>query len=169
MGGDVVSFTKILNPGATFDGQLFIEITWDDTRLSVTGVEGPKPNGDAAGSAGQCVDALRRIGTYSPGWDAVACERLATIWDRWHLNDCQAGTPAQTALLRDKASEYPGWPASHFDWSKTTLAAHGLQPDNGYSYGSAWLAVEVPADVLAELQAFPDSERVHPWGAQAGR
>jgi hypothetical protein len=36
-------------------------------------------------------------------------------------------------------------------------------PVCGYKYGSAWLYEEIPADVIAWLQALPDTDRKPAW------
>lgn len=53
--------------------------------LCITGVVGPKSNGNAY-EAGQCVDTVR-LTTPGAGWDKSMVERLCDIWQRWHLND----------------------------------------------------------------------------------
>lgn len=64
--------------------RIFVTVDWDGKRLSFTGVEGPKANGDATGSCGQL-----DVSKHSP--------RLATLWERWHLNDMRAGCEHQRA------------------------------------------------------------------------
>lgn len=127
-------------------------------------------NGNARGPAGQCRDALQRITTYSPGWDAAQCAELAAIWDRWHLNDMRAGSPAQQSYLR----EHPVTDRqNYYTAARKALAVVGLHPDpnhrgrgeDGYRYGEAWLREDVPADVLSRLLSFDrGTAREHPWG-----
>lgn len=80
--------------------------------------------------------------------------RIHEVWQRWHLNAMKAGTPAQEAFLRLRKADFPGYPTSYYDWAKDVLRSHGLQPDNGYSYGSAWLTEELPADIIAEVRSW---------------
>lgn len=94
------AFTKIINPGRIdIDRQtvasVFCKIDWDGKRLSITGVEGPKHNGDALGGCGQIVGSLAGIDDFCDGWDADAIARFASIWSRWHLNDMRAGCEHQ--------------------------------------------------------------------------
>jgi len=78
----------------------------------------------------------------------------------------QAGSPAQMEFIKTiqdspefkTASTYP---KSHYDAVKEFLTVAGLQPDpnyihNGkpYSYGSAWLMRELPAEIVAEVEAM---------------
>jgi len=58
--------------------------------LSITGVVGPRSNGDCAGSCGQCTDELLNIQEYAPGWTEDMAKKLHEIWERWHLNDMKS-------------------------------------------------------------------------------
>lgn len=55
------------------------------TVLHITGVVGPRSNGDCY-SAGQCYDEMRG-GTPNEGWTADSLYYLLDTWQRWHLND----------------------------------------------------------------------------------
>jgi hypothetical protein len=171
----IEAFTRIVHPGSSDEtGRLFIKIEWRPhcdmnhdkrSRLSITGVEGPKANGNARGGCGQIVMSGLHVDTYNTqeGWTTAMLNRLAVVWDRWHLNDMRAGTPAQMQWLREREHEYPGYPIDHYTWAKEGLAAAGLQPDNGYSYGSAWLHEEVPDDVLTWLRDLPETNAHPAW------
>lgn len=89
------SFSKIVCPGASKCGKLFVRISWDGSRLSIVGVEGPHVSGNANGSSGQCVEAIGRLTEYFTGWDKSIANELASVWDRWHLNDMRAGCKHQ--------------------------------------------------------------------------
>lgn len=95
------AFKKVLNPGAVKIGnsiaQLFIKVEWDGKRLSITGVEGPKYNGDCIGSCGQCIDSLSGIVVFAPDWTADKAKTLAEVWERWHLNDMRPACEHQRA------------------------------------------------------------------------
>lgn len=141
--------------GKTDYGDLWITIEYTDDKLSITGVEGPKKNGDCRGSCGQCVDAAREID-----------EKFADMWKRWHLNDMRAGSPAQEDFLRAHKAEFPGYLTSYYDWAVSLLTKNDLHPDYNhynYTYGSAWLHEEVPEDILEYFASFPDRDD-HPWG-----
>lgn len=183
-------FTKILRIGTVQDERdkplhVFVKIehrittrpTADgdedqQTRLSFSGVEGPMTSGNAWGLCGQIVMGYRtkqqrRELTPAPGWTDELVDRLFDEWDRWHLNDCTAGSPAQEEELRRHNFERERVNAEdHFTWAKRVLERNGLQPDpnhDNYSYGSAWLYEEVPADVLDWLRALPDTDRTPAW------
>lgn len=231
---------------------VFVEIEYQAGRLSITGVEGPTSNGDAAGGCGQIDSTLREhlaAGRFKPaaGWTPEMLARLLAIWDEWHLNDMsaadaamirdgwreEAATPAYvwsfslspdawrdrraaekaaldamaagatftpdarqsalaalplsyTAVTLDDSAPEPladyvrspdtlGRGSGHLKpaerktlgWIKPSEHPRGLlckvHPESGNGYGSAWYRRDVPADVLAELQAFPLSDRAHPW------
>lgn len=88
---------RILMPGTTEYGHLYItvEITQKKNNpgptLSIVGVEGPKSDGNAKGSCGQCIDALSNIINYSDGWTPKMVSELRSIWRQWHLNDMRPG------------------------------------------------------------------------------
>jgi hypothetical protein len=162
------SWRRVVTPGTVDAGQsrpqratLFVTIEYKAGQLSIQGVEGPRSNGNAAGSAGQCIDALDDV-ALAPSWTPEMVARLREVWDRWHLNDMRAGTPAQEARLRTLT--FPGYPVNHYDWASAELAKAGLNPDDGYRYGSSWLYEDVPANVLDWLYRLPVSDREHPWG-----
>ena len=162
---------------------VFAEVKYNNGRLSITGVEGPKSNGDAYGSCGQIVMSYRTPEnratiTPAPGWDADTVDRFFALWDRWHLNDMTAGTPRQEAYLRENPVTAV-YPESHYEKACQALAAAGLNPDTewerpaslstnvktdgGYRYGTAWLHEDVPADVIEWLFALPDTDKTPAW------
>ena len=158
---------KIVRIGKGMNGHVFAKIEFSATRLSITGVEGPKSNGDCRGSCGQIVMHDWRISEYAPGWSQALETRFREVWERWHLNDMRSGSPAQRAFLEahpvtDRLNYYTK--------ACEALAEAGLNPDpsylhNGkpYSYGSAWLAEEVPAEVVEFLQSIPESDISPAW------
>ena len=74
---------------------LFLEISFDGVRLSITGVEGPKRNGGCVGGCGQVVGSLDHVLAYEPGFNAENVAHLKAVWERWHLNDMRAGCEHQ--------------------------------------------------------------------------
>ncbi len=105
-------------------------------------------------AGGQCVDAVADL---FPGNEKV--QRMRAIWERWHLNDMCAGSPAQEEYLRAHPVEYK-YPESHYDKACEVLRAVGLHPDNGYLYGSRWLREELPPEVLAEIESWVTQEQL---------
>lgn len=74
---------------------LYAQISYRDGKLSISGVEGPRPNGDAFGSCGQIIMEEWNITSYAPGWDAEKVARFREVWERWHLNDMRASCEHQ--------------------------------------------------------------------------
>ncbi len=104
-------------------------------------------------SFGQCHDLLERYAASCGGQTRTDLQRLCVLWRQWHLNDMQAGTAAQKAVL--DAAE----PLDRSDWylsACTALACADLLVDRGYKFGSRWLVKRVPAAVVAELAALCD-------------
>jgi len=141
--------------------KVFVKVEYRDERLNMTGVVGPTRDGNCLGSCGQIDMSLSSWEQYSQitsaeGWGIPMYARLFDIWGRYHLNDLQAGTPRQMEFLRDcKVAPY--------DEQCVRLEAAGLLYDKGYCYGSGWLAMEVPDEILEELEAFPDSPVAPAW------
>ena len=80
------------------DYSTFVEVIYKDGKLSITGVEGPLPNGNAIGSCGQICMGMD-VETMMPalGWTKPMLARLLEIWNEWHLNDMRAGCEHQRA------------------------------------------------------------------------
>lgn len=105
---------KVINPckstgyhnnGEAFPVNAFVKIEYENGRLSISGVVGPKSNGDCYGSCGQCVDAIRE-GTPNDDWTPEMLEKLCNIWDEWHLNDARPYCKHQKELgWREQARE----------------------------------------------------------------
>lgn len=95
-----MTFSKVVNIGTGRDGAIFCKIEFTEGRLSISGVEGPKRNGDCRGACGQIVmhlkDEVQNI-TPAEGWTREAIAHFFDVWDRWHLNDCRAGCEHQRA------------------------------------------------------------------------
>ena len=139
---------------------LEVTVKYQDGRLSITGRHG-------RGSFGQVIMSFKEydkrghvgLNDICPknGFSHESIRELFDIWDRWHLNDMQAGTPGQMEHLRKL--EFLGHPGSHYTWAKSELIKAGLEPcpKTGHSYGSAWLTEEVPLEVLERLQAIMEN------------
>lgn len=129
------------------------EITWtlENGRFSMSaGIWMPSKRDLLA--CGQMVDT---VAGYFPGDEQV--QRMRAVWQRWHLNDMKAGSPAQETWLRENPipEEEYRYPASYYTIVSAKLAAVGLNPDaDGYLYGHEWKREELPADVVAEIESW---------------
>lgn len=141
--------------------------------LSITGVIGPTQAGNSIGGSGQIVMSLLENKEYrkirpAPGWDMAHIYAFLLSWDKWHLNDMRAGSPAQMAFLAEHPIDDR---LNYFKKASAALEAAGLNPDPNYlhqgkpyKYGTAWLHTEVPADVLEFLRKLPDTDKPVPGG-----
>lgn len=130
-------FEKIVHVGKTRDcGELYARIKYEGGKLSITGVEGPKRNGDARGGCGQTIMSPRDIVKHARGWSPETVAKFREIWERWHLNDMRPYSPE----MREA-----GWHEK----------AHG--------YGSKRWKEDVPGEVLAWLHQLPDTDIEPAW------
>lgn len=103
-------------------------------------------------SFGQNIDMIKDL---FPDDELVS--RIHNVWEKWHLNDMQAGSPAQ----REYLSKFNYQGSDHYNWAKEVLKEAGLDPDpnyiyNGepYRYGSAWLTEEIPQEIEEEILSW---------------
>jgi hypothetical protein len=91
-------FVRVVHLGRGPRGSVFCKVSFDAAgNLSITGVEGPKRNGDCMGSCGQIVMSPCTVTDYAPGWDAEKVGKLWQVWDRWSGNDKRPGCEHQRA------------------------------------------------------------------------
>ena len=162
---------KIINPCKVKyenNADVFINIKFNDKRLSITGVIGPMKNGDAKGGCGQIDMSLRDYYKnkiiLSNGWNLKMYNNLLNIWSRWHLNDLTAGTPLQEKWLRHDKKLGETWKYPYgYDENCRALKYGNIYNDDGYKYGHAWLFEEVPNDIIRWLFSLPDSEKIPAW------
>ena len=153
---------KVIRIGKGQNGNIYCSIQFKDSRLSLTGVEGPRRDGNCQGGCGQINTSMvpEEI-TPAPGWSLELIQKFLEVWDRWHLNDMRAGSPAQMEEMRKH--KFPGYPMDHYAWTLKTLTEAGLNPDGGYRYGSKWLFEEVPEWVLEFLKSLPETDMTPAW------
>jgi len=93
---------KIVNPSkcAIWNGKkynAFAKIIFEDGKLSISGVIGPKSNGNCYGGTGQCVDEISK-GTPTKEWTDEMLQKFCDIWKEYHLNDMRPYCEHQKAL-----------------------------------------------------------------------
>ena len=171
-----MSTYKLVSPGINTElhARTFFEINLsDDGRLFIAGVVGPDRSGGCRGSCGQIQGHLGPI-RFDEGWNDDILAEFRQVWDRWHLNDMQAGTPEQTDALKPFYAERT-YPENTYSHACEYLKGLGLYevPDTRpgregqmYRYGTAWLTVAVPQHVIDWLMALPTSTVPLPgiWG-----
>jgi len=160
--------------GTAPDGNVFVSVEFDkEGELHMTGVVGPKANGDARGSCGQCIDSVRACKPLAPFTEADR-DWLVVTWERWHLNHMKAGCEHQRAEQWDKLPIDPNKPLNAYgkhcgqdgpttwnmlSWVTRRDHPQGLLsepcPTCGYKWGTAWLKESVPIDVIERLRSLP--------------
>jgi hypothetical protein len=75
-------------------------------------------------------------------------DRIVKIWDRWHLNDLQAGTTKQRIELAKYKKT--GWKYNYTE-ARDYLDCQGLLIDRGYRYGTRWLVEPAPKGLVTWL------------------
>lgn len=139
---------KIIHPGFYRDPyskrivHIFCKITYDNGRLSITGVEGPLKNGDCIGGAGQIngnfhhLNQLRNDArthnpikaediTFAPGWNAKLWYMFLLAWDMYHLNDMQSccqhqrklGWNTERIVKHKPSTAYEKFDGEHYSWN----------------------------------------------------
>lgn len=151
----VIQLGKVAYSSSRKVNAVDLEIALTDGRLSICGNIWNAHHTDIV-TGGQIID---QIADLFPGNSQV--QLIHSIWKKWHLNYMKAGSPAQECHLKKHSGEFPGYPVSHYEWASKLLAEAGLNPDPGYlhngkpyKYGTAWLRVELPADVVAYVEAL---------------
>lgn len=107
---------------------------------------------------GQC------IGTVAAMFpDNAIAQQMLDIWEHWHLNDMQAGSPRQMEFLGKNQEKIDK--NDYYQSALQMLKDANLSPDmeylhNGkpYEYGTAWLTVELPESVIAMINSWPGED-----------
>lgn len=124
-------------------GAFIIEIRFNKNKqLSIQGVY--------AGSAGQIVDELSsdELIPISP-YTEQDLIKIASIWERWHLNDMMPGGPKQMEFIRNLPR------GTTFTRMSRALESAGLLYEDGIKFGAKWRREEVPDEVLKYLFSLP--------------
>lgn len=133
-------FTRVVKPTTSMS----VTITYNaDGGLSLYG--------NGRHGSGQTFEYLTKD-TPASGFTKKDCFRLQQTWERWHLNDCRAGTPKQEEAVRKWRSVADD---TSYDAACKMLKSINLLVDDGYKYGTSWLKEEVPNDVLEWLFSLP--------------
>jgi hypothetical protein len=165
-------FAKVINPGIVDIGRskganLYCKIELNDGRLSISGVEGPLPSGNALGSCGQINMHQWNFKKLNKGWNSSLVNKFRKTWEEWHLNDMVAGSPKQQAAIKE-------WEAKGNKYEYTAICEMlkelGLHIDESYihdgkpyQYGTAWLSKELPNEVISFLASLPKSVNQPAW------
>ncbi len=165
----------------------FVKISYNNGKLSISGVVGPKRDGNAWGSSGQIIMSFKEfdarghltIDDVTPhSVNKETLKMFLEIWDKYHLNDMSPACEHQKAMGWDKEPFYPDRPTSdyitHPDGSKGWNMKGWIYPKDGgyltkpcpvcgYKYGTAWKTHEVPAWAIEFLESLPDTDITPAW------
>lgn len=143
---------KTIQPFSLDKHKVYVFIEIKEGELSMSGVVGPKKNGDCR-SCGQIILSFKEYderGSWSladvephitGGWNALLVKTLMDTWDQWRLNHLRAGCEHQRKLGWKSYDEHPAEPC----------------PTCGYKYGTQWLKEELPQEVINFLATLPES------------
>lgn len=82
---------------------VFCKIEFNDQgKLSISGVVGPTPSGNALGFCGQINDTPILEPNAAEGWTQELIAEFYTVWSNWHLNDMQAGCEHQRSWVNEE-------------------------------------------------------------------
>ena len=87
-------------------------------------------------SCGQCQDSIENAATF------------VSLWNKFHLNCLNAGTLKQQEIL---ASEDFKKGSNFYTSACSFLELQNMLIDNGYKFGSEWLYMPLPDDILQQL------------------
>jgi hypothetical protein len=142
---------------------VYIHIEYKAGKLSITGVIGPRSNGDAWGGCGQIdmefdhrnksqndsryrnpitIDEIK----FAPGWSAELWYGLLNVWSMYHLNDLRAACEHQEIMGQT--------------W---TTHPSATCPVCDYRLGSQWKRISVPDAVIEFLMILPESDKTPAW------
>lgn len=97
-------------------------------------------------SCGQNIDEIKELFP-----ENKQVQRLAEIWELYHLNNFNAGTKKQCDAvdLWRKENNIKGW---DYDKACEYLKSIDLYEDRGIKYGSTWLYKPIPENILSEIK-----------------
>jgi len=163
----------------------YVFVDWKNNNLSMSGVVGPRADGDCHGGCGQIKKEVKKLLDDPLGKLLVPKEkiqRIVDIWENYHLNDMQAGCEHQRQLGWDKIPIDPAKPLDAYGkyypnqegatwnmmvWVTPEEFPGGLLtaecPVCGYRYGTKWLRKEVPQEAVDFLFSLPNTPAPGAW------
>ena len=97
---------------------------------------------------GQCLDTLAE---YPEIAQNPIFRKIYPIWQRYHLNNFNAGTKKQTEEVEKYLKD-----GKKYDYTGVCeyLKSINLYEDNGYKYGHGWLIEQIPAETTKEIESL---------------
>lgn len=107
-------------------------------------------------TGGQIQDTLKELFP-----DNSKVQRLVEIWDRWHLNDINAGCEHQRKLGwgREQVVHdgYKQWTGHLYESQHPKGVLCKPCPECGYKYGTQWLYEKLPQEIIDELLSMTNT------------
>lgn len=179
---------KIIEPAkmkiGAYNRRIHCKIKYIDGKLSISGVIGAMPSGNAYGGCGQIDMEFKHRNplhddkryknpvkpselTFSKGWNREKWYTFLEYWHLWHLNDMKAECEHQRVNWDLKAKIEHNGELKDAHWVSFEDNPKGLlgKPCEicGYKYGTAWKSVDVPEEVIQFLFALPEAETTPAW------
>ena len=155
---------KVVCLGIAEGRNVFCSIEYVLGRLSISGVVGPRKNGDCTGGCGQIVGQPIEKYNTDEGWNRSKVEQFYTVWRTYHLNNLHAGTPKQERALAQRAvARHQQDHVYNYRDACDYLKDIFLYVDEGHTYGHGWLTEDIPEDVLLYLSDLPDTKKSYAW------
>lgn len=133
------------------NGYMTVNVSYKNGRLSICG---DGHFGPVKGSFGQMHDSLLEVDArylIDNKWTIQRLRTLSKVWERYHLNDMNAGNHRQELFIRRwkkmTGQKYPG-----YSEMCEILKRYKLYDDCGYKYGHEWKSEPVPAVILQWLK-----------------
>ena len=114
-------------------------------------------SGRTSHSGGQNLDYIKEIVEsngvkYENGWSKEKILRIIKLWEKYHLNDTQAGTKLQEDIVNKIEIQQDEEEEDFYDKSKQILKEKNLLVDRGYSYSTGWLFKPIPKKIVEEMK-----------------
>lgn len=154
----------------TIDKKLYpaiVTIDYHDEKLSLSGVVGPRSNGDCYGSAGQIdmsfkeIDPRGHITINDVEGNKKIIARLLNVWRRFHMNDTQAACEHQRQIW--KTEIHKKLRLTSYKWSDKYHAARqaaqdGTMPEYQYKEWSSIVCRVDAATIDTNSPKYPSDE-----------
>lgn len=118
----------------------------DPVRFSMMGMSIEKGRRSMSGGGQNSYQLDRIVESKDATLTPDEAKELRALWEKNHLNDMNAGTHAQTAVIAAMTDEEKGNALEHYTNTTARLEREGLLVDGDYKYGSQWLSRSVPAE-----------------------
>lgn len=153
---------KIINPGTINGSDCFIEIIYEDNKLSFVGIIGPHESECVA--SGQIEEMLDDL-IPNDDWVSIDISRLKEIWKKHKVSSMVLGSPRQERFIKESGLEN-----ADFNTIVQALNTVDLLIDKKfiydgkpYQYATGWIDMEVSEEDLNWLDELPETKIEPAW------